>query len=135
VREALALHRKFDLHAMIDVSDGLALDLGHLCEESGAGAILRDDLLPISEAAERVSRRDRKSPLDHALEDGEDYELLFAVPPHQATPVERTGLARVIGEVTSVDGLYLWVKGGRMREIKPRGWQHAFGKSKIPKPN
>src|SRR5436853_7087210 len=55
VREALRLHEAADLHAMIDVSDGLAADLHHLCEESRCGAFLRAEAIPISSAAQSMN--------------------------------------------------------------------------------
>src|SRR5262249_46704657 len=79
VREALALHAAASLHAMIDVSDGLSRDVWHLCEESGCGAVLRAEAVPIDPAARRMN--DGKTPLEHALGDGEDFELAFAVSP------------------------------------------------------
>src|SRR5262249_21538661 len=79
VREALQLHQFADLHAMIDISDGLAADVDHLCSESRCGAVLRAEAIPISEAARSI--HDGRSPLDHALSDGEDFELVFALPP------------------------------------------------------
>ena len=80
VREALRLHEPADLHAMIDISDGLAADLDHLCTESGCGAVLRPRPIPITRR--RPDRmNDGRSPLEHALGDGEDFELVFAVSP------------------------------------------------------
>jgi thiamine-monophosphate kinase len=79
VREALRLHQLVDLHAMIDISDGLAIDLHRLCEESKCGAVLRAADIPIASAAHEL--KDNKTPLEHALGDGEDFELLFAVSP------------------------------------------------------
>src|SRR5439155_2535913 len=77
VREALRLHEAAPLHAMIDVSDGLAADVFHLCEESGCGAVLRAEAIPVADAARAMN--DGRSALDHALGDGEDFELVFAV--------------------------------------------------------
>src|SRR5438105_7377896 len=82
VREALQLHAAADLHAMIDISDGLAADVHHLCEESRCGAVLRAETIPITPEARGMN--DERSPLDHALSDGEDFELLFAVAPEDA---------------------------------------------------
>jgi thiamine-monophosphate kinase len=128
VREALELRRRFDLHAMIDISDGLSVDLGHLCEESGVGAVLEEACIPVSPAAKRLSRRDRKSPLTHALADGEDYELLFALPAAQAARLEKSRLGRVIGEVAAMEGLYLRHRDGRMEERTAGGWEHRWGR-------
>ena len=63
--------------AMIDISDGLSRDLAHICKSSGVGAIVESGLVPIHPDAVELSRRDQISALDHALNDGEDYELLF----------------------------------------------------------
>src|SRR5438093_503561 len=69
VREAVALHALADLHAMIDISDGLAADVRHLCDESRCGAVLWAERIPISDDARRMN--DARSPLEHALGDGE----------------------------------------------------------------
>ena len=67
VAEALRAARAADLHAMIDLSDGLAKDLHHICEESRCGAVLFADAIPITDAARELAARDGRSPLDHAL--------------------------------------------------------------------
>ena len=86
IEEALLLNQRYRLHAGIDCSDGLSLDLWHLCEASRCGAIVDIDRVPIAPAAERTCQttNDGTSPLDHALSDGEDFELILAVPPESA---------------------------------------------------
>jgi thiamine-monophosphate kinase len=127
IREALQLHAAVELHAMIDISDGLAADLAHVCEESRCGAVLRAEAIPITDAARTMD--DGKSPLDHALGDGEDFELLFAINPDDGRrliaeqPVARVTLAH-IGECTT-EGLWLETTG-RREKLEPRGYVHAF---------
>jgi thiamine-monophosphate kinase len=127
VREALQLHEAVALHAMIDVSDGLAADLWHICEESGCGAVLRAEAIPIADAARRLA--DGRSPLEHALHDGEDFELVFAVSAEDGRrllatqPVGGVRLT-VIGECME-SGLWL-EEDGRRRPLEPRGYEHQF---------
>ncbi len=121
VHEALALHEQVELHAMIDISDGLARDLHHICEESGCGAVLVADQIPISEAAR--SMNDAKSPLDHALSDGEDFELLLAVSPQDGKKLSN-GSAVHIGECIE-NGVWLNVDG-RDSPLAPLGYEHSF---------
>jgi thiamine-monophosphate kinase len=127
VREALALHAVVELHAMIDVSDGLAADVFHLCEESNCGAVLRAETIPISDAA--FGMNDGISPLDHALGDGEDFELVFAVSPPDARrlladqPVPGITLT-AIGECVA-RGLWLEENGCRS-PLPPKGYIHEL---------
>jgi len=127
VQEALALHAFADLHAMIDISDGLAADVNHLCVESGCGAVLHAESIPITSAAR--SMNDSQTPLEHALTDGEDFELVFALSPAdgerllRTQPVSGITLAH-IGECVA-EGLWL-EKDGRRRVLEPRGYVHAF---------
>lgn len=112
VREAKELHRTADLHAMADISDGLAADLGHILEAGGVGAILDAAAIPIHPDAERRATLTGRTPLNHALFDGEDFELVFAA----AGPVP--GAIR-IGEITAELGLRLGTEA-----IPTRGWEH-----------
>ena len=83
VNEALLLNERYELHAGMDVSDGLAIDLARLIRESGVGAVVETDRVPIHDDARRLAARrdDGRTPLEHALGDGEDFELLWPCRP------------------------------------------------------
>jgi thiamine-monophosphate kinase len=127
VREALALHAQADIHAMIDISDGLAADVAHLCEESGCGAQLHATAIPLSAAAHQL--QDGRTPLEHALGDGEDFELVLAVTPQdgqhivQAQPVIGITICH-IGECVE-RGMWLVDAAGRS-PLAPKGYVHEF---------
>lgn len=89
IAEALWLAENFSIHAMIDLSDGLAGDLRHILDASKVGAELFSDSIPISRAAKLnfKSESSKKPPLLAALTDGEDFELLFAVASKDAVPL------------------------------------------------
>jgi thiamine-monophosphate kinase len=127
VKEAIALHAMSELHAMIDISDGLAGDVNHICEESRCGAVLWADKIPIADAARRMP--DDRSPLDHALGDGEDFELVFAVAREEAMRLVTTqpvpGIKLVaIGECVP-EGLWLQ-EGENRRPLAPLGYVHKM---------
>jgi thiamine-monophosphate kinase len=119
------------LHAGVDVSDGLSLDLAHVLEESRCGAVLLADAVPIADDARRLANKlsDGSTPLDHALSDGEDFELILAVPPHEARRmlVERPidVPLRDIGEFVTEPGLWLQQSTGSRAALTPRGWEHT----------
>jgi thiamine-monophosphate kinase len=127
VREALRLHAIVELNAMIDLSDGLSADLFHICRESGCGAVLRADTIPISDAAREMA--DGRSPLDHAISDGEDFELAFSVSPSDGEklireqPIAGIELSH-IGEFVA-EGYWIEDAGAR-RELEPKGWVHEI---------
>lgn len=128
VTEARILADMVDLHAMIDISDGLAQDMGHICTQSNVGAILTRSDIPISAAAGQAA-----DPLQAALTDGEDFELLFCVSPSDARILQskrpetlNIQLTR-IGEVIEAKErlkLFLQEDNGNLRPIIPRGWEH-----------
>jgi thiamine-monophosphate kinase len=130
VHEAIALHAAVALHAMIDVSDGLAADLGHILEESRVGAVLDESSIPVSPAATAAAASDGRSPLEHALSDGEDFELLFTVSPEEGqrlldTPPFETPLSK-IGQIVSGTGCLLKSRAGKLEPLPALGWKHGF---------
>ncbi len=114
------------LHAMMDLSDGLAQDLPRLCAASNAGAQIHTAQLPIHEDAWTLSKKDSLPAGFHALADGEDYELLFALDPH-ATP-SIIGISEIpltaIGIVTSDHALALVDAQGSSHPWPRIGWEH-----------
>jgi thiamine-monophosphate kinase len=123
VAEALALAEAYPLSAMIDLSDGLSTDLMHLCQASGCGAVVQAAELPL-----RLRPGGPVDPLEAALNDGEDYELLFALEPRAAekllsaqpleVPVSRIGSFTEKTEIVLVD------TAGQAKPLAPGGWQH-----------
>ena len=119
VAEARALAGRRHLHAMIDLSDGLAMDLSRLCRASEVGADVAADRVPVHPDA---------PDLEAALGDGEDYELLFALGAEQAdelldeqplvVPVTR------IGTIVEGDSLALTGPGGKRKDMPAEGWEH-----------
>jgi thiamine-monophosphate kinase len=121
--------------AMIDLSDGLAPDLAHLCRESRAGALIRSDMLPVSNLltdarslrGNPLARELRAAAVSLALRGGEDFELLFTVRPRDAVklPRELGGVrATRVGEVRGQKfGLKIVVEGEE-RDLAPRGFEH-----------
>ncbi|MBX9791189.1 MAG: thiamine-phosphate kinase [Pirellulales bacterium] len=134
VNEALLLHERYALHAGIDISDGLTLDLARLCEASGCGSVIDLASVPIDPAAGQWARQlaDGSTALDHALSDGEDFELVLTLPADEAArlvadqpleiPVTR------IGEIVAERGLWQRDATGIVTPLVPRGFQHELDK-------
>jgi len=108
------------VNAMIDLSDGLSRDIRHICEQSHVGAVLYAEEIPIDDDAIEM-RRDGHSPLEHALHDGEDYELLMIV---ARAAGEASGIC--IGVITEEPGVWLVYKDGHREPLEPKGWEHTF---------
>jgi thiamine-monophosphate kinase len=116
-REARALVAAHVVTAMMDLSDGLAADLPRLCAASNVGAVLDAAAVPVH--ADVARHTDGRSPLDHAVGDGEDYELLFTAP-GPATP---PGVIRV---GTIVEGEGVWLDyAGRREPLRVAGYEHV----------
>jgi thiamine-monophosphate kinase len=116
--------------AMIDLSDGLSSDLGHLMERSGLGAEIEADRLPLSPPLRRAALQMGADPIEYALNGGEDYELLFSVPRTKIKQLEKlieegSIAAHRIGRMApSRTGLRLIDSSGQSRTIAPGGWDH-----------
>lgn len=132
VREMLLLNGRYELHAGIDVSDGLSLDLFRLAEESKCGAVLDLNLIPIAPAAFELALQNPPggTPLNHALSDGEDFELILAVPPGEARRLladQPLGVPLTqIGEFVAECGLWNKTSAGSREPLVPRGYEHRF---------
>jgi len=117
------LARKRLASAMIDISDGLSVDLAHICEESRVGAEVEASRIPVSAALKRFA----ESPLALALDGGEDFELLFTVRPAHLAAVEalagRFKLTR-IGRVRAGRGLFLITSVKKKRPLRAGGFEH-----------
>jgi thiamine-monophosphate kinase len=129
IPEAVCLAMTYGVKAMIDLSDGLGTDLRHLCAASGVGAELDAAAIPIHEDALALVYGDTAAALRMAICDGEDYELLFALPSRlakrlcqaQPLPVKVTQ----IGKITADKSILLKYPDGRSEPLTDRGWEHT----------
>jgi thiamine-monophosphate kinase len=111
-------------HALIDVSDGLASEVHHLCRESAVGAVVEAGLLPVHVQTFRAAERYGEDPLSLALYGGEDYELLFTLPEAEAQKLDADSYA-VVGQVVEPEeGISLRLPEGEVIPLEARGFQH-----------
>ncbi|MDD5459457.1 MAG: thiamine-phosphate kinase [Phycisphaerae bacterium] len=123
VEEALEITKIAKINSMMDISDGLSIDLSRICAQSKTGACIEAGKIPISDAAKKST-----NPLGAALNDGEDFELLFSLAQDQyeilknkwrhSTPITVIGRMDDSGEVT------IKFNDGRIEELKPSGYDH-----------
>ena len=113
------------VRAAIDISDGLIADLGHLCEASGLGALIKADQVPVHPLVQAAFPEEA---LPLALSGGEDYELLFTAKEKVIRSLISSAVfpISVIGTVTREEGISLPDKEGRPFTIDKEGWDH-FG--------
>lgn len=113
--------------SMIDVSDGLASELFHLCTQSKVGAFIEEKGVPIHDDTQLMALKFKLDPITCALSGGEDYELLFTIKPRDIDKVKFLPDLYIIGDVVDAkDGIKLHTTGGNIHPIKAQGWQH-FG--------
>jgi thiamine-monophosphate kinase len=131
VKEGQAVAHSKLASAMIDTSDGFLGDLGHICKESGMGALLIQGQFPISEDLRQGAVQLELDPYELFLQESDDYELIITCSPEQAAQVH-SAIATVsdtpvteVGRITdSVGDFQLVLPDGSQRRIKPEGWNH-----------
>ncbi|MBN2312317.1 MAG: thiamine-monophosphate kinase [Sedimentisphaerales bacterium] len=123
VNEAMKIARMVKLHAMMDISDGLSSDLKRICEASDVGAIIDAEQIPISEQALRNDK-----PLSSALNDGEDFELLFTLSQNDCHELLESWTESIpitaVGEITDVKEIKIKMPDGRIRDLPVGGYDH-----------
>lgn len=112
--------------AMIDISDGLASEILHLCEKSVLGCTLYEDKIPLDPLTYSTAREFNLDPTICALSGGEDYELLFTLPQSAYDKIKNHPMISIIGHMTHAnDGKKMVGKSGVVHELKAQGW-NAF---------
>jgi len=123
---ACRLAERCQVHAMMDISDGLAIDLSRICEASGVGAVLDETGLSAatSGAARKLSKADGIELLQHVLNDGEDFELLVTMP-GEALPEDLSVCLIRVGRIVE-SGLHLRRRDGTESPLRPGGYEHRL---------
>jgi thiamine-monophosphate kinase len=123
VREAMDIAQKAIVNSMIDISDGLSSDVGRICRASKVGAIINAEQIPISDEA-----KESEDPLGSALNDGEDFELLFTLSEKECEKLlkEWDGPVPIaqIGRITDSGKVEIRTANGQVSDLKPEGYDH-----------
>ena len=128
VKEAIKIAEMVTVNSMIDISDGLSSDLKRICEQSRVGAVIDAEQIPISKEAEK-----NEEPLSCALNDGEDFELLFTLSQGDCRKLLKDWAEPVaitqIGTITDTRKMQLRMPDGRINDLQARGYEHLKGMS------
>jgi len=123
VKEAIKIAQIATVNAMIDISDGLSSDLNRICRASRVGAIINAKRIPISDEAQKS-----KNPLNSALNDGEDFELLFTLSEKDCRKLLKRwdGLIAItqIGTITDTEKMQIKMPDGKIKDLEARGYNH-----------
>jgi len=112
--------------AMMDVSDGISSEVLHICKQSGLGARIYEEKLPIADASRKAAFKFGLDPTVCALNGGEDYELIFTIRQEDHDKIVLNEEISVIGYMTEItEGVKLLTKGGNTFDLKAQGW-NAF---------
>lgn len=126
-QDAIAYFKKekFKPTAMIDISDGLASEIFHICRQSSVGAYIEEGKVPIHPETEEQALEFKLNPITCALSGGEDYELLFTVDPVDLEKVRYMPDIFLIGDITSrTEGVTLHTTGSKIVALEAQGWKH-----------
>ena len=111
--------------SMIDISDGLASEILHICHSSDVGCHVYDEKIPIDATTSMAAIDFNLNPATCALNGGEDYELLFTIDQKDFEKIKGNPHMTVIGHITNkLDGCYFIDKNGSAIELKAQGWNH-----------
>jgi thiamine-monophosphate kinase len=125
IKEALAI-AEAGASAMIDISDGLSTDLNHICRLSSKGAVIEAAKIPVSMDAKKTPK-----PLSSALNNGEDFELLFTIPQKKFECLKKQWRFKVrlsaIGKIAKGSLVKIKMPDGKVVELLPGGYDHLKG--------
>ena len=123
VREAIRIGQMVKVHSMIDISDGLSSDLNRICKASGVGAIIEAKRIPISDEAKKSD-----DPLGAALNDGEDFELLFTLSSEDCERLIKQwgdGIEiTCMGKITDSEKMEIREADGSVNDLEAEGYEH-----------
>ncbi len=109
--------------AMIDISDGLASEIMHICKDSNVGCCIYEDKIPIDPATSMTAETFDIQPTVAAMNGGEDYELLFTIDQKDYDKIKDLGHVSIIGHITEANlGMFLMPRNGSPVPIQAQGW-------------
>lgn len=125
--EAREIIKRLIPNSMIDISDGLASEVGHIAKASKLGAVIYESEIPLSPEAKQVGKILNKNPLLWGLYGGEEYELLFTIPKSiikKLIKLSKKIKLTLVGEMKKDAGVFLMKRNGKKEKIKKGGFRH-----------